>query len=108
MCGTRWRSRADFLADRDIQSIGYMANFQDLELGLFHFNHEACGTTLAIGASRFTDLHTGPVFEGRLTGSSDCPAYCLRQEELRPCPERCECAFVREVLDLVAHWEKTG
>ena len=68
MCGTRWRSRADFLADRDIRSIGYMANFRDLELGLFHFNHEACGTTLAIGASRFTDLYTGPVFEGRLTG----------------------------------------
>jgi hypothetical protein len=108
MCGTRWQSRGDFLADKEIRPIGYMANFEDLKLGLFHFNHEACGTTLALVASHFTDLYSGPMFEGRRTGSSDCPGYCLRREELRPCPASCECAFVREVVDRVARWEKSG
>jgi len=108
MCGKVWRSRQDFLADQEIICIGYQPEFQDVELGLFQFNHATCGTTLAISASRFTDLHTGPVFEARLTGTTECPGYCLRQDDLRPCPARCSCAYVREVLDRLVRWEKTG
>jgi hypothetical protein len=106
MCGKEWRSREDFLVDQEIKAIGYMAHFRELKFGLFYFNHETCRTTITIAASRFTDLYGGPVFEERLTGTSDCPGYCLRQDELRPCPVKCECAYVREVLDRVIHWEK--
>jgi hypothetical protein len=73
---------------------------------MFLFNHDVCRTTLAIGASHFTDLYDGPTFVGRMTGAQQCPAYCLRQGEIRPCPAECECAFVRNVLDRVARWEK--
>jgi hypothetical protein len=30
----------------------------------------------------------------------------LHQSDLAPCPSRCECAFVREVVDMVTHWPK--
>ncbi len=64
------------------------------------------GTTLAIPAEAFTDLHRGPIFHERLKGAPACPDTCLHQDNLKPCPAACECAYVREVLDRVAHWPK--
>jgi hypothetical protein len=106
-CSKVWRERGDFLADPDVKTVGYWANFEDLKLGLFLFNHEECKTTLGIRALEFMDLYDGPVFESRLTDSGDCPGYCLLESELRSCPAKCECAWVREVLDKVATWSKT-
>ncbi len=110
MCKKVWRRRNEFLADPAICAIGYMANFQDLKLGLFCFNHEApgCRTTLVVAASHFIDLYEGPPFTQRLTGTQDCPGYCLYKDELRPCPAQCECACVRAVLHRVTQWRKTG
>ncbi len=104
MCGANWQTRSEFLADPLVVTIGYQANFKQLTLGLFFFNHEACKTTLAIKASLFTDLHSGTMFRERLTGTRDCPGYCTHKNELRPCPAQCECAYVRDVLDQVTHW----
>ncbi len=106
MCGEEWTERADFLSDPAIQVTGYSAHFKDLELGLFYFNHESCKTTLALQASLFTDLHDGPIFEKRKTDSDQCPGYCLKQSETRPCKAECECAYVREVLNKVSRWGK--
>jgi hypothetical protein len=52
------------------------------------------------------DLYDGPVFEQRKTGTEQCPEYCLRKEELASCPAKCECAYVREIIQLVAKWPK--
>jgi hypothetical protein len=106
LCGETWKNREAFLADPCVRVIGYQPYFQDLEAGMFLFNHDACRTTLAIDASRFTDLYRGPMFTARKTGTEDCPGYCLRTSEVRPCPAECECAYVRDVLDMVARWEK--
>lgn len=38
----------------------------------------------------------------------DCPGYCLHADELAPCPASCECAFVRDVLQLVREHPKSG
>jgi hypothetical protein len=110
MCKKVWCRRSEFLADPAICAIGYMANFQDLKLGLFCFNHEVpeCRTTLVVEASHFTDLYEGPSLTQRLTGTQDCPGYCLHQNELRPCPSQCECAYVRAVLQQVMQWKKVG
>ena len=105
-CAKTWKNRNDFLTDPHISSAGYMANFEELELGLFLFNHEVCKTTLAIKAAEFTDLYDGPTFKDRLTDTKDCPGYCLHQSNIQPCPARCECAYVRNVLDKVANWTK--
>ena len=87
ICGTRWADRSLFLSDPDVHLAGYQVHFKELTTGLILFNH-ACRATLAIPASEFTDLHEGPVFTERATGSESCPGYCLRQEDLRPCPVR--------------------
>ncbi len=106
MCGKTWANRDEFLADPAIRCIGYQVHFEDPELGLFDFNHETCGTTLMIKAFRFSDLYDGPKFTKRLTGTDECPGYCLHRSELRPCPAQCICAYVRSILDTVAYWEK--
>jgi hypothetical protein len=100
MCGCTWLTRADFLADPDVVLIGYQVNFSHLLAGFFLFAH-SCETSLAIHAAEFADLYEGPVFEKPLTGSDSCPGYCLRIDELDPCPAPCECAYVREILQII-------
>jgi hypothetical protein len=104
-CGASWASRDTFLGDSRISLVGYQASFEDLQAGPLLFNH-ACGTTLAVAAAQFQDLYDGPVFSDRLFDSAECPAYCLLQSELRTCPARCECAWVREVIQILKNWPK--
>jgi len=85
-CGQVWGTRDAFMADPGTELIGYQAFFEALELGLFLFNHAHCGTTMALQAEAFTDLHTGPVFSERLTGERACVGYCLQRNELDRAP----------------------
>ena len=96
------------MSDPTVIVVGYQVDFGQLEAGLFLFNHHfgGCRTTMAIPAGEFLDLHKGPIFKDRLTGSRECLGYCLHRDNLQPCPAQCECAFVRDVLDEVAHWPK--
>jgi hypothetical protein len=102
-CGHLWPSRKDFLKDTSTDLIGYQVNFDHLHLGLFLFNHLTCGTTLGIPAGLFSDLYKGPIFSERLTDTKACPAYCLHQNQLDPCPAKCECSYIREILQVVRH-----
>ena len=106
-CDFVWNSREIFLADLSLKLIGYQVNFEELTSGVFLFNHD-CGTTLAIGADQFEDFYNDPIFERRLTGDKSCPHYCLNRTVLRPCPEKCECAFVHEILQIVKEWPKAS
>ncbi len=105
LCGCVWSSRSNFLADPGIEIIGYQVCFTALTAGFFLFNH-SCAGTLAILVEEFEDLYDGPVYAERKTGTEECPEYCLHKEELARCPRRCECAFVREILQLVRAWPK--
>ena len=107
-CSTTWSSRETFLADEDLSLVGYQVDFDELDLGLFLFNHGACRTTLAIRANLLKDLYIGPVFAGRRTGEADCPGYCLRRAQLDPCPAHCECAWVRRLLQIIRQWPKAS
>jgi hypothetical protein len=100
-CGKVWRRREHFLTDPSLTMIGYQMHANRLELGLFLFDHGECGTSLSIHVSAVSDLCPGPAFAERLTGTDDCPAYCLREDELRPCKEQCECAYVREIIQIL-------
>jgi hypothetical protein len=99
-CGFQWRSRDAFLWDQTAVIVGYQARFKELETGIFLFNH-SCGTTLAIQAGVFKDMYNGPIFQERATGTDDCPGYCLNKNTLKPCPAKCECAYVREIIQLI-------
>ncbi len=104
-CDAVWRTREDFLSDPDIELVGYQVHFQDLQTGLLLFNH-SCHTTLALAVEAFRDLYRGPVFQERATGGAGCPGYCTHRGELRPCLAHCECAYVREILQIVRNWKK--
>lgn len=108
LCKTEWTTRDEFLSDPEVQLIGYQANLDELELGLLYFNHdrEGCRTTMAVEARYFTDLYDGPVFRERMHGSSHCPGHCLYMSDLESCPVKCECSYVREVLQVVGDWPK--
>lgn len=103
-CKTVWKTRKEMLDDRDVFLIGYQAHFADLKLGLFMFNHK-CGGTMGIKAENFIDLYNGPVFDKRLTGTEECPGHCLHKENLERCPLKCECAYVRELLQILKNKE---
>jgi len=105
VCGFVWPTRNSMLSDANMHIVGYQVNFIELLAGLFLFNH-SCGGTLAFEASWFEDLYDGPVFAEPLTGTDECPEYCLLKEELRPCPALCECAFVREIIQIIKNWPK--
>ncbi len=103
-CGEKWKTRKEFLDDKDLKMIGYQVHFDELELGIFLFNH-SCDTTLGIYAREFTDLYDGPVWDERLTGSEECPGYCLVQDNMVSCNTKCECAYVREVIQIIKNWK---
>lgn len=107
-CGNAWATRDGFLSDPETVLAGYQVHFEDLKAGLFLFNHTrpACRTTLALAAADFMDFYDGPVFAGRGGATGQCSGHCLHDEDLRPCPIRCECAFVREVIQVVRQWPK--
>jgi len=108
MCNAVWETRQAFLADPELAVVGYQTDFEALEAGLFLFNHRrpGCGTTLVVEAGRFVDLAAGPIYRESLRGSDECSEYCLRPDDLRPCPSHCECAYVRDVLQVVRNWKK--
>jgi hypothetical protein len=99
VCRHVWATCQEFVDDPGVSVIGYQVNFKNLETGLLFFNH-TCKNTIAISADAFADLYDGPIFQEAKTETDECPGYCLDKEELRPCPLECECAYVREIIQL--------
>jgi hypothetical protein len=106
LCEHIWATRREFLEDGGLEVVGYQVDFQEISLGLFLFNHRSCQTTLAVRAQSFLDLYDGPVYQGCRTGEPECLGHCLRRWDLRPCPVKCECAWVRALLGIVRDWPK--
>jgi hypothetical protein len=107
-CHHEWRDRHTFLSDPVINIVGYQVNFGNLVAGFFLFTHDVpdCGTSMAVEAGQFKDMHDGPIFKKRLTETEKCPGYCLQENCLKPCPNECECAYVRDVIQKVKNWPK--
>jgi hypothetical protein len=105
-CGFAWHDRVSFLSDPQLHMVGYQVAFDELIAGLFLFSH-SCGTTFSVPAGDFQDLYDGPIFRERLNGTEKCPGCCLREKDLHPCPEKCECAYVLEITQIVLNWPKT-
>jgi hypothetical protein len=105
-CGFVWLERASFLCDPRLRMVGYQPHFDKLTAGFFLFTH-ICGTTLALQTGDFQDLYSGPIFTEKLNGTENCFGYCLHEDDLRPCPAQCECAYVREIGQVILKWPKT-
>lgn len=102
-CFTAWHTREDFLADNTLELNGYKADFKELEYGLFFFTHKAdgCYSTMALEVKDFQDLYNGTIYRERKTESEECPRYCLKEKQLSRCAARCECAFAREIINII-------
>jgi len=105
ICSYQWTDRKNFLSDPEIETIGYQVHFENLKLGCFLFNH-TCKGTLTIPVDMFTDLYDGPVFTEKATVSDECPGHCLHRFNIEPCRAKCECAFVREIIQVIKDWPK--
>lgn len=109
MCSMTWGTRNDFLHDRALHLNGYQADFEDLESGLFLFTHniDGCFTTMAIRVREFLNMYSGKKFDQRKTGGEECPGYCLHIDQLDRCNAQCECAFVREIIQIIQKFPKS-
>lgn len=108
MCATEWKTRDEFLGDKSLELNGYKADFEKLQWSLFYFTHkkEGCFSTMVIEAQDFLSLYSGTKYTERRTGEEDCPAFCLEQEQLERCEAFCECAFNREVIQIIKERQK--
>jgi hypothetical protein len=108
MCNKEWPSRESFVCDPSLRLDGYMPDFEKLDWGLLLFTHmeDTCQTTLALHVQDFMDMYDGPVYSERKTGGPDCPGYCKEKNNLERCSARCECAYARELMQLLK--EKQG
>ena len=103
-CGTSWKKRIDFLCDDSTKITAYEADFKNLDQGTFVFYHSTCGVIFSLQASKFRDLYDGHVYTERKTDTENCPDYCKNPDELKPCQEECECAYVREIIQVISDW----
>jgi hypothetical protein len=103
MCSTEWETRDDFLDDQSLEVNGYGADFEKLDWSLFYFTHkkEGCYSTMALEAKDFLDLYSGEKYTEPQTGKDDCPKYCFDEEQLDRCDAFCECAFNREIIQII-------
>lgn len=104
-CTTKWPTREDLLSDPGVTLIGFQVDMHRPRGGLFLFNH-CCRDTLAVPAEMFLDLVDRPLVTSSLRGTPVCERHCLHRNDIDPCRQHCECAFVREVLQVVRHWPK--
>jgi hypothetical protein len=65
-----------------------------------------CLSTIAVPAGLFKDLYDGPIFSERQTNTENCPGYCGDRDNFEPCEAECECAYVREIIQIVRKWPK--
>ena len=102
-CFEVWQTRDHFISDKQLELNGYKADFENLEDGLFFFTHTkpVCCSTMVISVLDFKDLYTGKIYRERKTGSNECPLYCLNKDQLDRCNAFCECAFVREIIQIL-------
>ena len=103
MCSAKWLTRDEFLDDHSLEINGYGVDCRKLEWSLFYFTHKkvGCFTTMTLRAEDFLDLYSGKKYTERRTGEKDCPGYCLDKKQLNRCDAICECAFNREVIQII-------
>ena len=106
-CGAEWPTRDQFLKDPGLEIIEYRANLNDVAAGAFIFCH-TCGSNLSLSVRNFNGLYEGPIFNVHAKDAEKCPGYCLYKDNLKPCDVKCECAYVRNIIEIIKDWPKTS
>ncbi len=109
-CSKKWKTMEDFVSDPSLELNGYKADFKDLEYGMFFFTHkiEPCHSTMTIMIEDFRKLYSGPIYKENKAFSEECPRYCIDEKNLARCDAFCECAFVREIMEIIVNSKGTA
>lgn len=107
-CSKSWDTLNDFLTDSSIYLNGYQVNLKSLETGMLLFTHivEECKTTMSIYVKNFSSMYSGARYAENKALSPECPRYCIEEKRLDRCDAHCECAFVREIIDIISNMPK--
>lgn len=102
-CFVTWESMEAFLADPHLELNGYKADFKELEYGMFFFTHgiQPCRSTMTLMVNDFKSLYTGKTYTENKALSAECPRYCIDEKQLARCDALCECAYVREIMQII-------
>lgn len=101
-CKTVWKSREDFIKDPQVKIIGFMANNESVEDGVYLFNHllpdNACNTTMGLFVADFLDLYEGQIYSELEMGSKNCSGHCRKIDDLEQCRAHCRNAVARHII----------
>lgn len=102
-CRCTWETRDAFLDDHALELNGYKADFQELQYGMFFFTHKhhECCSTMVLLVEDFRTLYTGRTYPENKALSAECPRYCADDKQLDRCDAFCECAFAREIIQII-------
>jgi hypothetical protein len=110
-CEFTWRDIDDFLKDPAICLVGFQANIEETEPGLYLFNHipveNPCGTTFSMDVETFFSLYKGTMFKDLKFKSPECEGHCTRVEDLSRCPAECKNAVAREIMQAFSKCENS-
>jgi hypothetical protein len=82
-----------------IELTGYMPTFDELLTGSLFVQSPLRNHAGLSGGYLFEHLYDGAGLSGQnKAGESECPGYCQNKTDFSPCPVKCNCAFVREIL----------
>lgn len=106
-CEQRWRTCAEFVCDRDLETNGYQASLGHPEEGLILVTHVSgeCGTTLAVLAEDLKPLYHGPLYTEFCGGGELCERHCVDEGDLEECAAPCAMSWVRVVLQYLRRHE---
>ena len=107
VCNHEWQDRDSFILDPAIKLVGYQAYPDNLNRGLYLFNHD-CGTTLVIHVENFLDLYKGPIYSLSMSGNDECPGYCRIENELSDCGLECSCVHFRKIMSIMLSMKKSS
>lgn len=109
-CFVAWESMEAFLSDPNLELNGYKPDFKDLEYGMFFFTHktEPCYSTMTIMVDDFKSIYSGKYYQENKALSDECPRYCIDEKQFARCDALCECAFVREIMQIIVERQKTA
>lgn len=109
-CFQTWETMETFLSDPTLELNGYKPDFKELEYGMFFFTHkvEPCFSTMTLMVDDFRSLYQGPVYKENKALSAECPRYCIDDKQLARCEALCECAFVREIMQIILERQRVA
>ncbi|UCD56988.1 MAG: hypothetical protein JSV16_14405 [Candidatus Hydrogenedentota bacterium] len=102
-CGQTWKTRDEFLHDRNVKIVGYQPDFVNHRYNHFLFHHRAksCGQYLGVRASDFSDLREKECVDDLCIGQEQCPGYCTDTLDLRICSVTCRNASDRMIASKI-------